>query len=174
VIYKNRTPIQRRKRINPKRRTPRRVRDRVKLHGDAKSDLRRRVWCRSKGYCEVRSDRCEVNIKFATFHLSHNRHGAHRDDSESSCRASCPTCHRDSHNAGGKPCPRRPGRVMTKREAQRYLESKLCVCGQAKGRLRPLCDECLAGVSPQSRLDLSELTGKDFLEALAELQLLAK
>lgn len=170
------TPIQRRKRINPKRRAPRRVRDRVKLYGDAKSDLRRRVWCRSKGYCEVRLENCEDRIFWDTFEMAHRKHGARKSDELSEVDAACKTCHRDSHNAGGKPCPRKPGRPMTKREAQRYIESKQCVCGQAKGRLRPLCDECLASVSPQSRLDLSELVGKDFLEAfaLAELQLLAK
>jgi hypothetical protein len=177
-------------RPNPKRREPRRVRDREQLHGDAKTGRRDEIFQRSKGRCEAcrvcgkPSDaqvhrfweppgghefaRCEVPISPVTMHWSHKRHAARKDDVLAGGIASCLRCHAYSHNAGGKPVPRRPGRLMKKSEAEAYWKGTVCFCERPKKPDTCFEDICRSLLSPKSRYDVEHCTGKDWLIAMAD------
>lgn len=211
----------RRLRPNPKRSELRRVRDREKLYGQAKIELRRQAFERSGGRCEetpiaahcslchetfpnaevvIRSNgadvcprckaenftcvldghyecvcgenridalRCERSITWESMHLSHDRHGPRKSDTLSTVKATCEECHRLKHN-GGKPVPRRLGRVMRWNEAIPYLKSQTCVCGKPKKQDKAFCEGCNGVISPQSRLNLETLTGREWLKAMAD------
>lgn len=174
----------RKARPNPKRKKPRRVGNgRVKLYGDDMTELRRKAFIRSRGQCEmiVKCSLPECNeggkcwhtyfclkpITWESMELCHTRHGPNKSDTLATVRAGCKECHRKQHNAG-KPCKRKPGRVMNKTEAREYLESRLCFCGSFKTEKTAYCLECLRKISEQSRLDLKELEGEAFLQCLAD------
>jgi hypothetical protein len=108
--------------------------------------------------------------------LSHNRHAANKSDELSGVIASCKSCHAARHNAGGKPCNRRPGRVMRKAEAIIYLASLVCFCGKSKKTQAAFCSECEEKLSPQSKLNLETLKNREWLAAFAdaETELLAR
>lgn len=96
---------EKRKGINPKRRTPRKWKTVVRLTGEAKKELRRQVFARSGGVCEVvKSPECE---KWADWHRGELYHitsrGACGDDTPENNLWSCKPCHQWHHN-GGKPC----------------------------------------------------------------------
>ncbi|MGI4812090.1 MAG: HNH endonuclease [Janthinobacterium lividum] len=66
---------------------------------------------RDKGRCQA----CGVDTRYATGHMFENSyHMAHikakrmGGDSLENVRTLCGRCHRNEHNAGGKPCPRKP------------------------------------------------------------------
>jgi cytochrome c553 len=167
----------RRKKPNAKRKEPRRTVG-ERLHGQAKTDRRREIFERSGGKCEAEKVsnigfmmvyvRCEAPITWETMEWSHKAHGARKSDSMAGGIASCKECHRNNHNAGGKPNPRKPGRVMRKNEAMAYLESRLCFCGSFKIEKSVFCLECLGKLSDQQRLDLEKLEHDDFLKCMAE------
>lgn len=182
---------------NKKRKEHRRVRDRERLYGVGKSKRRQEIFERSGGQCEAcvvcgRSEsdqshkfweppgghqfqRCTVPISPMTAHWSHNRHAARKDDAFAGGIASCLGCHARSHNAGGKPVPRRLGRLMRRNEAIPYLKSQQCVCGRAKKQDSPFCEGCQSVISPQSKLNLETLIGREWLKAMqdAEQEVLA-
>lgn len=123
----SRTRLQRKTRINPKRKTPRVIHPersdtfhkRVRLYGEARSKRRAEVFARAKGRCEE-----QVKVKLfegvvvEAFEIrrchrratqwSHMKHGARKCDClDPNCNiASCDECHDKRHNAGGKPCPK--------------------------------------------------------------------
>jgi hypothetical protein len=78
-------------------------------------------------------------------------------------------CHKENdHNAGGSPCPKRPGRVFKKAEALRYWSGEKCFCDANKRKETWFCDSCLGKLGPQARLDLRELANQPLLQAVAE------
>lgn len=159
-------------RPNPKRRTPRRVRDRVRHHGKRRIEDRLDAFRRSGGRCEMSVSgvpeifiRCDRRIYLSTFHWAHERHGCNKSDDKA--KASCRECHLAQHNAGGKPVKKKPGRVMTVAEARRYLRSVVCFCESRKVAGEVFCFPCRELLSEQTRLDLKTLTNRAYLEALA-------
>jgi hypothetical protein len=123
--------IRQSKRIPTKRARPRVVHSertdhitghkRVRLRGVARDKRRVEVFERAGGRCEERiswkgwihgagevlvSDRCPNRAT----EWSHMRHGSNKCDCLSpKCNiASCHECHVKRHNAGGKPCPKKP------------------------------------------------------------------
>lgn len=160
---------------NAKREAPRRVAGREKLYGEAKTQRRREIFERSGGVCEaivyrpwIGDIRCGERITWENFHWSHKAHAARKDDSLDGGIASCEECHRNAHNAGGKPVSRKPGRTMNKSEGEKYWRENVCFCEKPKPAQTAFCRECLEKLSPQSRLDLERLTGKDWLKAVAD------
>jgi hypothetical protein len=105
--------------VRKRREKPRRVLGREKLYGKAKEARRRAIFERSAGFCEEmvpsgpehywlapgEKVRCFTPIRWESFHWSHMRHAANKDDSMDGGIASCEKCHINRHNAGGKPCP---------------------------------------------------------------------
>jgi hypothetical protein len=75
---------------------------RVILRGQDKTDLRRQVYHRAAGRCEDQRNGKRCN-RFAAWdglehgELSHNRHGAHRDDTPAGVIWSCRECHKRRH-----------------------------------------------------------------------------
>lgn len=166
-------------RLNPKRKEPRRVGNgRVKLAD--KTELRRQAFKRSGGKCEMVNlkpfpgryvktpvlVRCGAPITWKSMHLSHDRHGPNKSDALATVKASCEKCHRDKHNAGGKPCPRKPGRVMTPTEAREYLAGEKCYCEKPKKKDTTYCAECREKLSPQTARDIDTLVHDEFLKAM--------
>lgn len=98
---------------------------------------------------------------------SHKRHAANKCDSKNGGIASCRDCHREFH-AGGKAVKRKPGRVMSKAEALKYLRETTCFCAGPKKPDLPFCNDCKSKLSPQSLLDLAELTNRAWLQAMAD------
>jgi hypothetical protein len=79
--------------------------NRTFLFGDDMTQLRRRVFERSRGYCEMPVNgftsavRCQRNIDWETFELDHNPSLAQGgDDTEEGTRALCRRCHTMRHN----------------------------------------------------------------------------
>jgi HNH endonuclease len=79
--------------------------NRTFLFGDDMTQLRRRVFERSRGYCEMPVNgftsavRCQRNIDWETMELDHNPSLAQGgDDTEESTRAICRRCHVARHN----------------------------------------------------------------------------
>jgi hypothetical protein len=73
--------------------------------GEDMADLRRKVFMRSRGFCEMPMNgyqtgiRCQRNIGWETFELDHNPSLAQGgDDSEEGTRAICRRCHIAKHN----------------------------------------------------------------------------
>ena len=72
------------------------------LRGQDKTDLRRRVYNRAGGRCEEEPNGKRCN-KFAPWdgighgELSHEDHGANRDDTEAGTKWSCRECHARRH-----------------------------------------------------------------------------
>lgn len=159
-------------RPRPKREDdPRRVRGRVRLHGDERTAERERCFERSGGRCEDKADgaRCTNRITLESMHWSHDRHGANKSDD--AAIASCESCHRNRHNAGGKPVPKKPGRAMTKAEGLRYWQGLTCFCDGRKPRESSFCFDCKSRLSPQQRLDLEQQTNADWLQTVAGCEL---
>lgn len=158
-------------RPNPKREGERRVQGRSRYYGQKRSDERKRVFERSGGRCEVIRDgkRCNNPITLENMHWSHDRHGCHRDDDKT--KASCESCHRNRHNAGGKPVPKKPGRPMTKAEGLRYWQGLTCFCDGRKPSESSFCFDCKSRLSPQQRLDLEQQTNADWLQTVAGCEL---
>lgn len=161
------------KSVKARREKPRRVIGRERLHGEAKTQRRREIFERSGGFCEDLRDgkRCYAPITWNTMHWSHNQHAAFKDDSLDAGIASCYDCHMVEKHAGGKPVPKRPGRVMSRTEAQRYLDRTACFCDQAKRPKTAFCNGCMDKLSPQSRMDLAELTNKEWLKCVADCEM---
>jgi hypothetical protein len=174
---------------NPRRDTPRRVRDRERLHGDKKTARRQELFDRSGGQCEAclvcgtgpqsaqhdpenpdshKFDRCLNRITWDTMQWSHNRHSARKSDSLDGGLASCKQSHGQAHNAGGKPVRRKPGRPMNRREAEAYWKSKVCFCERPKPAETSFCDSCKALLTEQLRYDVENTQGKDYIETVAE------
>lgn len=158
------------KKPNPKRKQPRRVRGRERLNAAGMQQLRYEAYKRSRGACEFVWDgvRCNARIDWESMQLCHKQHGPRKTDTIDEVLAGCADCHQRSHNCAGKPVPRKPGRVMKKAEAQAYLLSTKCFCGQPKITRHVFCDSCNDKLSPQTRLDLKELTHREWLEAVAD------
>ena len=85
----------------------------VRLFGEDMKRLRRAVFVRSGGRCEMDRDgrRCEYPITWSNFELAHIRNRRMYGDTLENTLASCkqrsdgePGCHVLSHNAGGRPC----------------------------------------------------------------------
>lgn len=178
---------------NPKRDKPRRVRGRVILRGKDKEELRREVFRRSGGFCEeiVRCQlpecneggkawhtyRCGQLISWETMELSHLKHGPRRSDTPEDTIASCKECHARRHNAGGKPVARKPGRLMSRKEAEHnWFGMTCCFCDKPKFSETTFCEPCALKLSAQSRRDIEETQGRDYLQsvAAAETELLGK
>lgn len=149
------------KRPNPKRWKPRRTKE-ERLHGAAKTARRREIFERSGGRCEaeipgailffgheshILTRRCNRPITWGTFHWSHNRHAANKSDSMSGGIASCAECHRRLHNP--KSCKRRPGKQMSKKDAEAYWRGKVCFCETTPKRpYESFCPDCRMKVTP--------------------------
>jgi hypothetical protein len=160
---------------------PRRVRDRVRLHGAAMSNLRHQVYLRSKSLCErlavtgkPHHDECpRTGIDEDSGQLAHLAHGARKSDTLAGTYWASPQCHQiEDHNP--KACPKRPGRVMRMAEAMRYWQGQACFCDGVKLRESSFCAACKEKLSPQQRMDLDELKNADWLQtvALCELTIL--
>jgi hypothetical protein len=174
------------KRPKVKRSEHRRVRDREKLYGEAKTGRRREIFERSGGRCEAcrvcgkpedddvhkfwqppgghQFQRCDTPISPVTMQWSHRRHAARKDDALAEGIASCLRCHAILHNAGGKPVPRRYGRRMNKAEAKAYLLGLVCSCRNAKEKDRPFCHQCFSKLSPQLQYEINHAEGSDWLD----------
>jgi hypothetical protein len=162
-------------RPKPKREgDPRRVRDRVRLYGDEKTDLRRQVYERSRQRCErleatgkPHHEDCPINgIDWDSGHLAHLAHGARKTDTPEGTYWASSVCHSiEDHNP--KCVPKRPGRVMRMAEAIRYWQGQVCFCDGVKLRESSFCGDCKEKLSPQQRLDLDELKNAEWLQTVA-------
>lgn len=162
------TPF-RSKRPSPKRDEPRRVRGRVRLDAAGKRDLRLKRYEFAQGKCET----CFKGVPLdgpleVRAHLSHNEHGPRKSDEFHRVTIECYECHIVEGHQGGKPVRKKPGRTMSKAEAMRYLRLTECFCAGPKKRDLPFCNDCKSKLSPQSLLDLAELTNKQWLQAMAD------
>ena len=93
---------------------------RVRLYGKAREQRRAEIFARAGGRCEERIPHRLYNGFYfmdttrqcgrPATEWSHMRHGAHKCDclSPKCSIASCEECHKKRHNAGGKPCPKKP------------------------------------------------------------------
>lgn len=161
-----------------KRDKPRRTIGRVILRGADKEELRREVFRRSGGHCEALTRpmgngpamadwyRCYALISWDTFELSHLQHGPRRSDTPETTIASCKECHQRVHNP--KSVPRKPGRLMSKKEAMDYWQDGKCFCGDVKRPQSTFCSSCMRRLSPQLAFDVERATGKDYLNTVAE------
>lgn len=143
-------------------------------------ELRWEVFRRSGGMCEERilTDdgpllrRCGAPITWDTMELSHLRHGANKTDTAEGTIASCKECHRNRHNAGRHPCPKRPGRVMNLKEAQAYWLGEICFCDQPKKARESFCADCNLKLAPQTRHDLENADDPDvYRQTLADAEI---
>ena len=110
-----RTPLPRPTKTIPKRKyRPQRVVGKlgiVRLRGKALKELRRRVFERDRFLCVdcgcvVAWDwKDAVELGLPVGELSHHRNKRMYGDTEENTCCRCRPCHRDSHNAGGKPVP---------------------------------------------------------------------
>ena len=90
----------------------------VRLYGDDMLKLRGIAFLRSEGRCEMRDGhgvRCGYPITFENSELAHVRNRRMFGDTLDNVLMSCKErfdgrlgCHALSHNAGGKPCPKKP------------------------------------------------------------------
>lgn len=94
-----RSPLKRYTRINPVRRKPRPGR----LKGDDMTALRQESWAEHKGKCRF----CGKPVAFNAGELAHVRNKRMHGDNLDNVGPAHKKCHRDSHNAGGKPCPKK-------------------------------------------------------------------
>lgn len=170
------------RRPNPKRKEPRRVGNgRVKLYGDDMTDLRRKAFERSGGRCEMMKilsiatcivGRCNAPITWETMELCHDEHGPRKSDELAKVKAGCKECHRNQHNAGGKPCKRRPGKVMPIKDAKAYWSGKVCFCEGPKKPAESFCPDCALRLTEQTRHTLEHADNpNDYREALAEAEI---
>lgn len=156
------------KRVKEKRRDPRRVRGRVILDKAGKRELRLRRYEHAHGKCETCGKEVPLDGPLEVrAHLSHLRHGPHKSDTFDQVIIECYDCHIVEGHSGGKPVNKKPGRVMSKQEARRYLRLTVCFCGETKKGQSPFCDACLKRLSPQSLMDLERLSGREWLDAMA-------
>lgn len=166
-----------RKPPNKKSGKERRVRDREKLYGEAKTQRRREIFERSKGFCEALRPwefepmimaRCAAPITLETMEWSHKRHGSAKDDSLDGGIASCKDCHRAQHNWSGPPMKRRPGKIMKISDAREYWAGKICFCDGPKSERESFCPVCNLKLSKQTLFDLENADDPDtYREALA-------
>lgn len=116
----------------------------VRVKGADMEKLRKKVYVRSGGHCEMRVHliagmnkdvntgrldylhamemmkqvltHCRGKITLQTMHLAHIKSkGSGGADVESNTLASCDACHGLSHNSNGKPCPKKPLRGEQRR-----------------------------------------------------------
>ena len=89
----------------------------IRLYGRDMEALRMAAFLRSKGFCEMlrptdhpafSAVRCYEPITWETFELAHIKARRNGGDTMDNVLVACKTCHRNSHNAGGKPCPPKP------------------------------------------------------------------
>lgn len=162
------------KRPKAKRKEPRRVGpDRVRLYGEDKTELRQQVYGRSRGWCE----NCGCRAAWKEGELAHNEHGSRKSDEPDRCRWLCSACHRNEHNAGGKPVPRKAGRRMNLTEAKAYWLSEICHCTGPKKSQESFCPTCTMKLNPQTRHGLEHSDDPDDYRewlATAELEILGK
>lgn len=97
----------------PKARKPiRKVRRKARpgrLKGKAMTELRMLAFIRDEGICQMQLDKdCTPMLDWETFELAHKRNKRMWGDSLEQVICACRSCHRKSHNAGGKPCPPKP------------------------------------------------------------------
>lgn len=147
----------RKPRIKTKREKSRRTVE-ERLTGQAKTDRRREIFERSGGKCEAEIkgasllfNRCNAPITWETMEWSHKAHGARKSDSMAGGIASCKDCHRVGvHNP--KPCPRRAGKVMSRKSAREYWAGEVCsgCMDGAKKSGESFCPTCREKISPQT------------------------
>jgi hypothetical protein len=160
--FRNRKP-------NVKRYEPRRVRGRERLDAAGKRELRLKRYEHAQGKCETCGKEVPLDGPLEVrAHLSHNEHGPRKSDEFHRVTIECFDCHIVEGHQGGKPVRKKPGRPMSKAEAMRYLRLTECFCSGPKNRDLPFCNECKSKLSPQSLLDLAELTNKQWLQAMAD------
>ena len=88
---------------------------RIRLTGRALTELRQACFCRDKFLCRecgrmVAWDVADAERGFGipVGEMAHiQSRGAGGSDILENVRTLCPKCHRDEHNAGGKPCPKK-------------------------------------------------------------------
>lgn len=106
-----RTPIKRGGPIKPKRHKPGTFEGntgRIRKFGEDMTQLREAVYERSRGLCELKLKGCEVYAGWLSGQLCHViSKGRGGSDSEGNTLWGCLKCHAHSHNAGGKPCPKK-------------------------------------------------------------------
>lgn len=167
----------RRKKPRSKRKEPRRTVE-ERLTGQAKTDRRWEIFERSGGKCEAMIKqhdhginweiRCNAPITWETMEWSHKAHGARKSDSMAGGIASCAECHQVGvHNP--KPCKRRPGKMMSKKDAEVYWLGRVCFCEKTPKKSREsFCPDCRPKVGPQTLSDLENADSPDsYREALA-------
>lgn len=153
--------------------------DRVRLGSAEYHELRIEAYTRACGKCECGCDRNAFHSVSRPHpdagEFAHNEHGSRKSDELSRGRWLNWQCHSRSHNAGGHPCPRRPGKVMNLKEAEEYWRGDKCFCDNAKKARESFCADCLLKVSPQTRHDLENADDPDVYRevlAAAEIEIL--
>lgn len=176
------------KRPRPKRWKPRRTKE-ERLHGAAKTARRREIFERSGGYCEAERMvpmsqrifhgqaltglvRCNRIIDWETMHWGHKKHGARKSDALADGLAMCEECHLvNQHNP--KSCKRRPGKQMSKKDAEAYWRGKVCFCETTPKRpYESFCPDCRAKVSAATLHTLENTDDPDvYRETLAQAEI---
>lgn len=112
--------------------------------------------------------------ELASDHREPGKMGGCRNDAEENLQPAHRWCNQEK-GSNRKPVEklvkRKPGRIMKKSEAEKYLAGTVCFCDGTKREKTTFCESCLKFLSAQQLHDLQTLEHKEYLDKVAECEL---